>query len=75
MTNPKVGTFFTNHVEGTTPIDYSVYFDKVGVKNETKTTNSAYFIDAKGQPFISVNKDRKIFFTPRTNSGFNYFRY
>lgn len=69
MTNPKVGAFFANHVEGTTPIDYSVYFNKVGVKKETKTTNSAYFIDAKGQPFISVNSDKKIFFTPRTNSA------
>ena len=69
MTNPKVGEFFANHVEGSTPIDYSVYFDKVGIKKETKTINSAYFIDAKGQPFISVNQDRKIFFTPRTNSG------
>ncbi len=69
MTNPKIGAFFANHVEGSTPIDYSVYFDKVGIKKETKTTNSAYFIDAKGQPFISVNNDKKIFFTPRANSG------
>ncbi len=69
MTNPKVGAFFANHVEGSTPIDYSVYFNKVGVKKETKTTNSAYFIDAKGQPFISVNNDKKIFFTPRTNTA------
>ena len=69
MTNPKVGAFFANHVEGSTPIDYSVYFDKVGIKKETKTTNSAYFIDAKGQPFISVNSDKKIFFTPRTNTA------
>ena len=69
MTSPKVGEFFANHVEGSTPIDYSKYFDKVGVKKETKKLNSAYFIDAKGQPFISVNKDQKIFFTTRTNSG------
>ncbi|MGB1270349.1 MAG: peptidase M61, partial [Flavobacteriaceae bacterium] len=54
MTNPKVGEFFANHVVGSTPIDYSKYFDKVGIKKETKTSNSAYFIDAKGQPFISV---------------------
>ena len=69
MTNPKVGEFFKKHVEGNTPIDYSVYFEKVGIKKNSKTENSAYFIDAKGQPFISVNKDKKIFFTPRTNSA------
>ncbi|MGB0892544.1 MAG: peptidase M61, partial [Flavobacteriaceae bacterium] len=69
MTNPQVGEFFAKHVEGSTPIDYSTYFDKVGVKKETKTINSTYFIDAKGQPFISVNKNRKIFFTKKTNSA------
>ncbi|WP_420551448.1 peptidase M61 [Tenacibaculum aiptasiae] len=69
MTNPKIGAFFANHVEGATPIDYTKYLDKVGVKKATKTMNSAYFIDAKGQPFISVNKDKKIFFTSRTNSA------
>ncbi len=69
MTNPKVGEFFAAHVQGTTPIDYTTYFNKVGVKSETKTEKSAYFLDSKGQPFISVNKDKKVFFTPRTNSG------
>jgi len=69
MTNPKVGAFFADHVEGATPIDYTRYFDKVGVKKESKIENSAYFLDSKGQPFISVNNDKKVFFTPRTNSG------
>lgn len=69
MTNPKVGTFFATHVQGATPIDYSKYFDKVGVQKQSSTEKSAYFIDQKGQPFISVNNDRKIFFTKRTNSG------
>ncbi|OSY87236.1 hypothetical protein WH52_12295 [Tenacibaculum holothuriorum] len=69
MTNPKVGEFFATHVEGATPINYDIYFDKVGIKKKTETKNSAYFIDAKGQPFISVNSDKKIFFTPRTNTA------
>lgn len=69
MTNPKIGEFFATHVQGATPIDYATYFNKVGVKNQTTTENSAYFIDQKGQPFISVNNDKKIFFTKRTNSA------
>ncbi|WP_394801540.1 M61 family metallopeptidase [Tenacibaculum finnmarkense] len=69
MTYPAVGEFFKNHVQGATPINYATYFEKVGVKNQTKTENSAYFIDSKGQPFISVNSTKKVFFTIRTNSA------
>ncbi|CAM1352181.1 peptidase M61 [Tenacibaculum insulae] len=69
MTYPSVGEFFKNHVQGATPINYETYFNKVGVKKETKTENATYFIDAKGQPFISVNGDKKVFFTSRLNSG------
>ncbi|TYP97909.1 putative metalloprotease with PDZ domain [Tenacibaculum adriaticum] len=69
MTNPKIGEFFTTHVEGATPIDYNTYFEKVGVKNETVVEDATYFVNKKGRPFISVNDDRKIFFTPKTNTG------
>ena len=69
MTYPSVGEFFKNHVQGATPINYETYFNKVGVKKETKTENATYFIDSKGQPFISVNEAQKVFFTKRTNSA------
>lgn len=69
MTYPSVGEFFKTHVQGATPINYTSFFNKVGVKSKTKTEKSAYFIDAKGQPFISVNSDKKIFFTIKTNSA------
>ena len=69
MTYPTVGEFFATHVQGATPINYTEFFNKVGVKSETKTEKSAYFLDAKGQPFISVNSDKKIFFTVKTNSA------
>lgn len=69
MTYPAVGDFFKTHVQGATPINYNVYFNKVGVKSETKNEKTAYFIDSKGQPFISVNADKKVFFTVKTNSG------
>lgn len=69
MTYPSVGEFFKNHVQGATPINYETYFKKVGVKKETKTENATYFIDSKGQPFISVNEAQKVFFTKRTNAA------
>ncbi|MDW5288614.1 peptidase M61 [Formosa sp. PL04] len=35
MTYPEVGEFLKNHVEGTTPIDYNVYFNMVGLIEAT----------------------------------------
>ena len=32
MTYPSIGDFFRTHVEGSTPINYQEYFDKVGLK-------------------------------------------
>ncbi|MEQ6123020.1 peptidase M61 [Pseudotenacibaculum sp. MALMAid0570] len=69
MTYPAVGDFFKNHVEGTTPIDYNIYFDKVGVKETVETVDVSYFLDNKNQPFLSVNDKQEIFFTKRSNSG------
>ena len=69
MTYPAVGEFFKNHVEGNTPIDYNALFSKTGIVNKKKTVNTRYFVDNSNQPFISVNKNREIFFTKRTNSG------
>lgn len=69
MTYPAVGEFFKNHVEGTTPIDYNKYFEKVGVKESTETVDVSYFLDNKNQPFLSVNDKQEIFFTKRSNSG------
>ena len=69
MTYPSVGEFFKKHVEGNTPINYNDFFAKVGVKEHTETVDVSYFLDKKNQPFVSVNNDRKIFFTKRTNSG------
>lgn len=32
ITYPSIGNFFKTHVEGTTPIDYQEFFDKVGLR-------------------------------------------
>ncbi len=69
MTYPAVGDFFKNHVQGTTPIKYSTYFDKVGISEKTETVNVSYFFDAKRQPFLDVNEKREIVFIQRTNNG------
>ncbi len=69
MTYPAVGEFFNNHVVGSTPIDYNIFFNKAGIVNHTETINTSYFLDNKNQPFISVNSKQEIFFTKRTNTG------
>lgn len=69
MTYPAVGTFFKNHVQGNIPIDYTIFFAKVGIKNVTKTADASYFLDQTNQPFLSVNEKQELFFTKRTNSG------
>jgi len=69
MTYPAVGDFFANHVEGTTPIDYDKYFDKVGVKESVATVNTSYFLDDKNSPFLTVNDKKEVVFVKRTNTA------
>ncbi len=69
MTYPAVGEFFKNHVVGNTPIDYNIFFAKTGIVSKIKTVDTKYFIDNGGQPFISANKNRELFFTKRTNTA------
>jgi predicted metalloprotease with PDZ domain len=69
MTYPSIGKFFTNHVIGTTPINYSLYFEKTGIYERNELFAVTYFVDNQNRPFISANKEREIFFTERTNSG------
>lgn len=69
MTYPAVGEFFNKHLTGNIAIDYDALFAKVGVVSSTEITDVTYFIDSANQPFLSVNKEQKIFFTKRTNTG------
>lgn len=46
MTYPSVGTFFTDHVIGGTPIDYTLYFDKVGLGMNTARVETNYIQNA-----------------------------
>lgn len=63
MTYPEVGAFFEKHVVGNTPIDYDVYFDKVGlgmIEGRLKTN----YIMNNGALIFQGSKDQgTIFFT------------
>lgn len=51
MTYPSVGAFLKTHVEGTTPIDYNSFFEKVGLTTAEKEVPTNY-IFAGGQNII-----------------------
>tara|TARA_R110002049_G_scaffold28018_3_gene96583 strand:+ start:194773 stop:196734 length:1962 start_codon:yes stop_codon:yes gene_type:complete len=55
MTYPEVRTFFDTHVIGTTPIDYNVYFNKVGLTTSKEKLQSGYFLNGE-MPFIDVDQ-------------------
>ncbi|SDS44750.1 Predicted metalloprotease, contains C-terminal PDZ domain [Formosa sp. Hel1_31_208] len=65
MTYPSVGEFLNTHVEGKTPIDYNVFFSKVGLTLGEKEVPTNY-IFAGGQNIIFDGDQAKgtIFFSP-----------
>jgi predicted metalloprotease with PDZ domain len=63
MSYPSVGEFLTTHVEGTTPIDYSVFFDKVGLEMGVEEIQTNLFMVNQQQLFIGVDQsNNKIYF-------------
>ena len=64
LTFPEVGEFLNTHVVGTTPINYSDYFKRVGVQFGEKTIETDYFFLDEETPYIDVNsKTGEIFFS------------
>jgi len=64
MTYPEVGEFFKDHVQGSVPIDYKKYFDKVGIEFGTQMAPSGYFVNGN-QPFISGRQaENEVFILP-----------
>ena len=61
MTYPEVGSFFTEHIVGTTPINYNDYFSKVGlVEGETEAALPAViFKDAQNPVFTPQDFEDK----------------
>ena len=59
LTYPEVGDFLRTHVSGTTPIDYDVYFAKMGVgKGKVKKKDNPFFL--KYTPCITANAEKQI---------------
>ena len=60
LTYPEVGDFLKKHVDGTTPIPYDEYFNKVGVTKVVAKKAVNVFMNGR-QPYIKGNKDTKDF--------------
>lgn len=61
MTYPSIGVFFETHVTGTTPIDYSVYFEKVGLEI-TESIVETNYIQNNGAMILSPSASGTINF-------------
>ncbi len=66
MTYPAIGDFFEKHVIGTIPINYSAFFDKVGLEYNTIRVPTQYFLDMETRiPYIDASQaDKTIFIRP-----------
>ncbi len=61
MTYPSIGAFFETHLIGTTPIDYSIYFEKVGLEI-TESSIETNYIQNNGALILSPNTSGTINF-------------
>src|SRR5690606_18366994 len=55
MTYPSVGQFLKTHVEGTTPINYAEFFDKVGLEITEDDKVETSFVLNGGELIIAGN--------------------
>lgn len=62
MTYPEIGEFLQTHVVGTTPIDYSEFFDKVGLKLGEGSVNAYFFMASQQEPFVRINRETGEFY-------------
>jgi predicted metalloprotease with PDZ domain len=63
MTYPSVATFLKTHVEGTTPIDYNVFFNKVGLILGDKKVETSFIQDGNGFIFSGDQEKMSLFFS------------
>ena len=63
MTYPSVGEFLQTHVVGTTPIDYSVFFNKVGLEMGVQEIKTNLFLIDQQRAYVNVNPEtQEIYF-------------
>lgn len=72
MTYPEVDTFFKEHVIGGTPIDYDVYFSKVGLATKDVKEPTGYFFDGQ-VPYMDVDVQNDSVVFIRENIELNSF--
>lgn len=64
LTYPEIGNFIETHVVGKTPIDYTIFWNKVGLEFAEKELPTFYFGSLE-QPLISADEQtNEIFFLP-----------
>ena len=68
MTYPSVAEFFATHVEGTTPIDYNTFFEKVGLQLEEGKIEGNFILDG-GTPIVSGGPNGDISFNELVNNN------
>jgi len=69
LTYPEVRTFINTHVVGDTPIDYTKFFEKLGLSMQSKETKTGYLLKDMQTPYISADqKTKEVFFLEDTNS-------
>ncbi|QSS96784.1 peptidase M61 [Psychroflexus sp. ALD_RP9] len=62
MTYPEIEDYFSTYISGTTPLDFELFFEKVGLEQATDMANTGYFLNGQ-TPFINVNQSTKeVFF-------------
>lgn len=63
MTYPEVGNFLKTHVEGTTPINYGEYFEKVGLELAEQQIKSNYIQSGNAFIFGANQQTGEIYFS------------
>ncbi|WP_159023456.1 peptidase M61 [Formosa sp. L2A11] len=73
ITYPSIGEFLKKHVEGTTPIDYNVYFNKVGLVEGDGKVETNYLLNNGNLILGGDPVKRTIFFSDlvKDNSFWN----
>ena len=61
LTYPEVGAFIEKHVVGTTPINYSEFWDRVGIAEEKVVIPGPYFA-SDTQPYITGSEENNLLF-------------
>ncbi|MBQ0733160.1 peptidase M61 [Aquimarina celericrescens] len=69
MTYPSVGEFLKTHVEGSTPINYQEFFNKVGLEIKTQKIETNYVQNGRELIFAGNMAAGTIFFTEQVEDN------